>query len=95
MARSHDKVETCHSANNLVRYLMGAAATAIIIQIIIRMGRGWCFMFIAAVSFVTSPLLWVLLEREPKWREERRVGVEEHKEEKAAKLLDLRDRKQR
>ena len=79
---------TATSANNLVRCLMGAAGTAVIIQMINGMGRGWCVTFIAAVIFFTSPLLWVLLKWGPKWREERRVGMEKHKEQKAAKVRE-------
>ena len=67
---------TATAANNLVRCWMGAAGTAVIIQMIDSMGRGWCFTFIAAVVFFTSPLLWVELKRGPKWREERRVREE-------------------
>ncbi|KAL2036526.1 hypothetical protein N7G274_010756 [Stereocaulon virgatum] len=67
---------TATAANNLVRCLMGAAGTAVIIQMIQGMGRGWCFTFIAAVTFFTSPLLWVELKWGPKWREERRVRIE-------------------
>lgn len=67
---------TATAANNLVRCLVGAAGTAVIIQMINGMGRGWCFTFIAAVIFVTSPLLWVELKWGPKWREQRRVRVE-------------------
>ena len=79
---------TATSANNLVKCLMGAAGTAVIIQMIDGMGRGWCFTFIAAVIFFTSPLLWVLLKWGPKWREERRVGMEKHKEQKTAKVRE-------
>lgn len=75
---------TATAANNLVRCLMGAAGTAVIIQMIKGMGRGWCFTFITAVIFVTSPMLWVLTKMGPKWREARRVRVEKHKAEKKA-----------
>ena len=76
---------TATAANNLVRCLMGAAGTAVIIQMIDGMGRGWCFTFIAAVIFLTSPMLWAELKWGPKWREERRVRMEKYEEEKAAK----------
>lgn len=75
---------TATAANNLVRCLMGAAGTAIILQMIKAMGRAWCFTFITAVIFVTSPVLWVLMEMGPKWREARRVRVEKHKAKKEA-----------
>ena len=67
---------TATAANNLVRCLMGAAGTAVIIQMIEGMGRGWCFTFVAAVIFFTSPLLWVELKWGPKWREDRRAKME-------------------
>lgn len=76
---------TATAANNLVRCCMGAAGTAVISQMIDAMGRGWCFTFITAVVFFTSPLLWAELKWGPKWREERRVRVQKHQEKKDAK----------
>jgi MFS family permease len=67
---------TAAAANNLVRCLMGAGATAIVLYMINAMGRGWCFTFIALVLLVLSPLLWVLQKRGPQWREARRVRKE-------------------
>ena len=64
---------TATAANNLVRCLMGAAGTAVILQMIDGMGRGWSFSFIAAVVLLTSPLLWIVVRWGPKWREARRV----------------------
>ena len=79
---------TATAANNLVRCLMGAAGTAVIIQMIDGMGRGWCFTFIAAVIFFTSPLLWAEVKWGPKWREERRVRVEKHDKEMEQRRLE-------
>jgi len=70
---------TATSANNLVRCLMGAGATAVVIYMIDAMGRGWCFTFIAGVVAVLSPILWVLEKWGPGWREARRVRMEEAK----------------
>lgn len=67
---------TATAANNLVRCLLGAGGTGVIIQMIKSMGRGWCFTFIAAVLILASPMLWVEVNRGPRWREERRVRVE-------------------
>jgi len=78
------------AANNLVRCLMGAAGTAVIIQMIDGMGRGWCFTFIAAVIFFTSPMLWAEMNWGPKWREERRVRIERHEQEKEAKKAEAK-----
>lgn len=66
---------TATAANNLVRCWMGAAGTAVLIQMINGMGRGWCFTFVAAVLFFMSPMLWVVMRWGPKWREERRVRL--------------------
>lgn len=76
---------TATAANNLVRCLMGAGATAVIIYMIDAMGRGWCFTFIAAVVAVSSPILWVLDRWGPQWREARRARVEEAKMKANAK----------
>ena len=70
---------TATAANNLVRCLMGAAGTAVIIQMIDSMGRGWCFTLIAAIVFLTSPLLWLVMRYGPRWREERRVRLVKQK----------------
>jgi len=73
---------TATAANNLVRCFVGAGGTGIIDIMVNRMGRGWCFTFIALVCIIASPLLWVELKWGPKWREERRVRIEKLKDEK-------------
>ena len=76
---------TVTAANNLVRCLMGAWGTAVIIPMIERLGRGWAFTVIAALPLVFSPILWVLLIKGGQWREERRLRVEKHEAEKKAR----------
>ena len=71
---------TATAANNLVRCLIGAAGTALIIQMIEAMGKGWCFTFLAAVVFVLSPLLVVDVVWGPKWREARRLRLQANME---------------
>jgi len=71
---------TATAANNFARCLMGAAGTAVIIEMINGMGRGWCFTFIGLVVLCCSPSLWVLRKWGPGWREERRMREEEKKE---------------
>lgn len=73
---------TATAANNLVRCVMGAVGTAVIIQMVDGMGRGWCFTFVAGALFATSPLLWVEVKWGPGWREARRVRIEKYKTEK-------------
>ncbi|GAB7366778.1 hypothetical protein MBLNU230_g0731t1 [Neophaeotheca triangularis] len=77
---------TATAANNLIRCLLGAGGTGIIIYMIEAMGRGWCFTFIAGVVAVLSPILFALQKWGPEWREARRVRAEERmaREEKAA-----------
>ena len=61
------------AANNFVRCLLGAGATAVVDLMLSAMGRGWCFTFIALVMLCTSPLLLIVILKGPKWREERRL----------------------
>lgn len=68
---------TATAANNLVRCLMGAGGTAIIIYMIEGMGRGWCFTFIAGVVLLTTPILLVLMRYGPQWRQARMEKLDE------------------
>jgi len=79
---------TATAANNLVRCFMGAAGTAIINIMISSMGRGWCFTFISLVCIAFMPLLWVEMKWGPVWREERRVRMDKHAEEKKRKAAE-------
>ncbi|KAJ5305282.1 uncharacterized protein N7443_004942 [Penicillium atrosanguineum] len=67
------------AANNFVRCLLGAGATALIDPMLSSMGRGWCFTFISLVMLCTSPLLLIEIHNGPKWREERRLKEEAKK----------------
>ncbi|KAJ5081736.1 Kynureninase [Penicillium alfredii] len=69
------------AANNFVRCLLGAGATALVDPMLAAMGRGWCFTFIALVMLGTSPLLLFVIRRGPQWREERRLKEEIRKVE--------------
>lgn len=83
---------TATAANNLVRCFVGAAGTGIINIMIEKMGRGWCFTFIALVCIVFSPMLLVELKWGPMWREERRVRMEKKKEKvKQARAQEVAD----
>lgn len=67
------------AANNFVRCLLGAGATAVVDLMLSSMGRGWCFTFVALVMLCTSPLLLIVIWRGPKWREERRLREQSKK----------------
>ncbi|PMD35863.1 MFS general substrate transporter [Hyaloscypha variabilis F] len=73
---------TATAANNFVRCFLGAGGTGIINIMIDGMGRGWCFTFLALVCIAAMPMLLVELKWGPIWREERRVRLEKHAEEK-------------
>ncbi|KAI9171116.1 MFS transporter R5 [Paramyrothecium foliicola] len=62
---------TATAANNLVRCMFGAAATAVIDYMISGMGRGWCFTFLAFLILACFPGLRVLEKAGPRWRAER------------------------
>ncbi|KAJ5907525.1 hypothetical protein N7495_000207 [Penicillium taxi] len=64
------------AANNFVRCLVGAGATAVVDPMLSGMGRGWCFTFVALVMLATSPLLLLDIYKGPQWREERRLKLE-------------------
>ncbi|EXJ93733.1 hypothetical protein A1O1_02126 [Capronia coronata CBS 617.96] len=62
---------TATAANNVVRCLLGAGATAAIVPMIEAMGRGWTFTFLTFFLIATSPMLWLIYFRGMKWRSER------------------------
>ena len=63
---------TATAANNLVRCLLGAAATAAIEHMIQGMGLGWCFTFLALLILVLMPALRLIDQRGLHWRVARR-----------------------
>ncbi|KJZ79855.1 hypothetical protein HIM_00569 [Hirsutella minnesotensis 3608] len=62
---------TAAAANNLTRCSFGAVATAVIDDMLIAMGRGWCFTFLALLMMICFGGLKVLEKRGPCWRAER------------------------
>jgi multidrug resistance protein len=74
------------AANNIVRCLLGAGATALIDPMLAAMGRGWCFTFMSLVMLSTSPLLLLVIYKGPKWREDRRLKEEAKKLETETSL---------
>lgn len=72
---------TATAANNLARCLLGAGATGVIVPMVNGIGRGWSFTLISLILFVASPMIWVVIWKGPKWREERRVKMERKKAE--------------
>ncbi|KAI9732557.1 MAG: hypothetical protein M1834_003892 [Cirrosporium novae-zelandiae] len=74
---------TATAANNLVRCLLGAVGTAVIVDIVNAIGNGWAFTIVSGIVFATSPMLWAEMYRGSKWREERRVRIGKMKEREA------------
>ncbi|KAI2641223.1 chloramphenicol resistance protein [Xylaria nigripes] len=62
---------TATAANNLVRCLAGAAATAAIEPIIQKTGRGWAYTILALLIIVPSPVLFIVAKNGKTWRNER------------------------
>lgn len=62
---------TAAAANNLVRCLFGAAATAVVDYMLAAMGRGWCFTFLALLMVACLPWLRFIELRGPRWRAEK------------------------
>lgn len=63
-----DVPATATAANNLVRCLFGAVATAVVDYMLDGMGRGWCFTFLSLLMLASIPWLWFIELRGPAWR---------------------------
>jgi len=61
---------TATAANNLVRCLLGAGGTAVVIPLLNAIGSGWTYTLVAGVWFALSPILWLIIRRGPLWRVE-------------------------
>ncbi|KAI9730069.1 MAG: hypothetical protein M1834_006061 [Cirrosporium novae-zelandiae] len=76
---------TVTAANNLVRCLLGAGATALVLPMIHGMGRGWCYTFLGLALIGLSPILLAVIKWGPKWREEKRIKDEEKQAKRDAR----------
>ena len=77
---------TATAAFNLVRCLLGAGATALILPLTNAMGWGWAYTLVALIYVVMSPLLFLVIRFGPRWRKARReadAAKEKRKIEKA------------
>ncbi|KAM0315048.1 hypothetical protein ACHAO8_004154 [Botrytis cinerea] len=76
---------TATAAFNLVRCLLGAGSTALIVPMVDKMGLGWAYTFIALLYVVLSPMLFAVMKWGPDWRREgrdkQRIEEERKKEE--------------
>ncbi|MCJ1294364.1 hypothetical protein MMC34_005922 [Xylographa carneopallida] len=87
-----EKPATATAANNLVRCLMGAVGTAVVVQMVEGLGPGWCFVVAAGWVVGGSPVLWVVGRWGPGWREERRVRGERKVEKERERERERRGR---
>ena len=74
-----DRAATAAAACNLVRCWLGAVGAAVVDQMLVRMGWGWCFGFLGLLLAATMVLLWLENERGMQWREKRLARNERKK----------------
>ena len=65
-----EKPATATAANNLVRCLFSAGATAVVVPMLDRLGRGWTYTLTALLFVALSPMLLALMSYGPGWRRE-------------------------
>ncbi|KAF8863482.1 MFS general substrate transporter [Acephala macrosclerotiorum] len=73
---------TATAAFNLIRCLLGARATALIVPMTDAIGLGWAYTFIGLLYVVLSPMLWVVIRWGPRWRREKREKAKRKEKEK-------------
>lgn len=76
---------TATAANNLFRCLISAGAVAIAPFLIEKIGIGFTGVFISGVWLCFSPLLWLVLLRGKKWREDLKAKQDKKDAERAKK----------
>lgn len=77
-----DRASTAAAACNLVRCWLGAVGAAVIDQMLVGMGWGWCFGFLGLLMATALVLLWLENERGMQWREQRLAKIEVKKNQK-------------
>jgi multidrug resistance protein len=65
------------AAFNLVRCLLGAASTALILPMSEKLGLGWSYTLVGLIWVITAPILIVVMKYGPSWRAERAKRNEE------------------
>ncbi len=76
---------TATAAFNLIRCLLGAGATALILPMTNTMGLGWAYTLIGLIYLLLSPMLLAVMKWGPKWRKEKAEKVEQKVREKREK----------
>jgi len=73
---------TATAAFNLIRCLLGAGATALILPMTDAMGLGWAYTLIGLIYIVLSPMLMAVIRWGPGWRKTRMAAEEKKAKEK-------------
>ena len=79
------KAAASTAANNLVRCLLGAAASAAIEPMRSAMGYGWAYSVLGIIGLATAPSLLLMMKYGVKLRKSRRERKERRKEKKREK----------
>lgn len=79
------KPATATAANNVVRCLLGAAASAAILPMSEAMGNGWAYTVLALLFVVSSIGPLFTMKYGIKWRREKRERAERRKQAKESK----------
>ena len=80
---------TATAANNLVRCLLGAGATAVIAPMVYAMGEGWCFTLLGLWMVVCSPMVWWVWWRGMGMRRRREARAKQKEEKQMRKLREV------
>ena len=83
---------TATAANNLIRCLLSAGASAVIIPMLNAIGRGWTYTLISIIWLLSSPCCIMLIKFGPRWRKEKRLR-EEKKRAENQRTMDAKSEK--
>ena len=75
---------TATAAMNMSRCWLGAGGVALVNPLLNAVGIGWVAVIVAAVWLLISPVVWLIIKRGPRWREELRVKEGEKKKRREA-----------
>lgn len=76
------KAATASATNNLVRCLLGAGASAVVLPLVSAIGMGWTCTLAAGLWVMFTPLLSVMMKYGPAWRKKAKEKKEKEQEEK-------------
>lgn len=77
---NRDSPSSATAAMNLARCWLGAGSTAAVIPLINAIGIGWTSVIVAGIFALLSPIVPVVIQRGPRWREDKRMRLERQRE---------------